>query len=927
MHDREVSTVLRFYGTDPVRGLTFSEARQRLRRYGPNEIAPMRRASPWRTFGKQFTSILMLILFFAAFVSFFLGEVLDAAVVLLVVVASGVLGFFQEYQAEKSLVALKKMTGPRALAVREGKKRRIPVEKLVPGDLLILEAGDKVPADCRLLEGSGLECVEAALTGEPVSVLKNPLAVLPSETPLVERVNLAFAGTVVVKGQGKGIVVATGKRTELGKIAGMVEEIAPPPTPLEQRLAKVGKVLGISCILIVAFITGLEVFWRHQPFWGMLIWGVSLAVAAVPETLPAVVTGTLSLGVQRMAKNKAVVRHLPAVETLGCTTVICTDKTGTLTRNEVVVREAFAGGKLFEFREKEGYTQQGKKVEEKGLSLLLRAAVLCNNASFSGKENETEILGDPVEKALLISASKAGVKISALRDEASRLWEFPFDAVQKYMATVHREGTQEIVYLKGAPEVVLGQACFFLQGGESLPLTPAVRRELLGVSEDMACRGLRVLGFASGIKKRAKPGAEAGNFFACGELTFLGLIGLLDPPREEVKEAILQCRQAGIRLVMITGDHKLTALAVGKELGQVLSPPGGKRKTEVLTGKELEKLGEEGLYRQVEEVVIYARVSPAHKLWIVRAWQKKKQIVAMTGDGVNDAPALKKADVGVAMGIAGTEVAKEAADIVLLDDNFATIVRAIEEGRRIFSNIKKYLLFLLSTNMAEIFVCFLAALFDWALPLLPIHLLWINLMTDGLPALALGVDPPDPDLMKRPPRRPEEGIFTRRLTLLILCIGSWMTLFLLPLFFWYWQRGGPGGIGQGLWEARKRGMLPADFFLLKAQTMCLVTFILFKLFGAYNSRHDTLSLFRIGWYKNSWLNLAVASSLALTLLVLYHPALNYAFHLVPLGLADWLVAVTAGSTIIVFGDVLKSFLRLARHFLIFKVRTLEGGER
>ncbi|MEW6425686.1 MAG: cation-translocating P-type ATPase [Bacillota bacterium] len=910
--------VLRLLETDPERGLTSEEAKKRLEKYGPNELTEKKKISPVKLFLRQFTSVLMLILIAAVIISAALGETLDALIILVIVLACGILGFIQEFRAEKAMAALKKMAALTALVIRDGKETRVPVAELVPGDNIFLNTGDKVPADCRLLEGLNLKAEEAALTGESVPTEKDAGVVLKEDAPPGDRKNMCFSATIITYGHGKAVVTATGMQTEFGKIAGLLQEVEAPPTPLEQRLAVVGKWLGILCLAIVAVVTLIEVVFRHEPVLDMFIWAVSLAVAAVPEALPAVVTGALAIGVQRMAKSMAIIRRLPAVETLGCTTVICSDKTGTLTRNEMTVREVYADGKLFEisgtgYEPKGEFRHQNRPVDPSGeaaLALLGKIIAVNNDAYLTREKAGWTIVGDPTEGALVAAAAKAGLDVGRLRQELPRIGEIPFDSERKCMTTIHRAGEQKLAFVKGAPEVILRKCSAIWTDHQEVDFSAEEKEAVLKINEDMAKRALRVL--AAGYRFLPPEIEEYNAEEIEKELVFVGLIGMIDPPREEAKQAIQSCREAGIKAVMVTGDHHLTATAIGIELGlfaqEALTPEKAKQFT--LTGSELDRLTQEELVARVEDTAVYARVSPEHKMRIVDAWQARRHVVAMTGDGVNDAPALKKADIGVAMGITGTDVTKEAADMTLLDDNFATIVKAVEEGRGIYDNIKKYLVYLLSCNITEVLVCFFSALFNWMIPLAPIHLLWINLITDGLPALALGVDPADPGIMKRPPRDPKESIFTRRVVSIMLLMGIWMTLILLPVFYWYWKTGGPGGLTEAYVSAAPLGYRPEEFLILKAQTITVALLVIFELFNCYNCRHEIQSLFKIGWFGNKWLNLAVLSSLALTLAVMYIPGVSKAFHLVPLSLVDWAVTIILGFTLVIFVETVKFAIRL-----------------
>ncbi len=867
-HTLPKEEVLRLLNTR-VEGLSEQEARERLRRFGPNELAKPKTTPAWKLFLDQFKSILVIILLVAATVSYFLGEHLDAIVITVIVFACAVLGFIQEWRADKAVEALRAMATPEATVRREGGEKKIPAPEVVPGDILILAAGDKVAADARLLEAVNLKIDESLLTGESLPVEKHADRIVEQEAPLGERYNMVFASTTVTYGRGVAVVVSTGKDTEFGRIAGLLQDIEEESTPLEKRLQVIGRWLGgISLAICVgAVILGVS---KGYSWLDMFIWGVSLAVAAVPEALPAVVTGALAIGVSRMAKQHAIVKRLPAVETLGCTTVICTDKTGTLTKNEMTVREIWAGGELFTVGGS-GYVIKGE-IKIAGKSVVpspgsplwwtLLIGLLCNDARL---ESEGKIVGDPTEAALLVAALKARLSPVGYH----RVDEIPFDSKRKLMTVVVRDKEgQGWVLTKGAPEEVLSRCKYFLDKDGVSELGPKDRKKILAQSRAMAQRALRVMAFAF-----KKLDSSHQHQYLEHDLVFCGLQGMIDPPREEAKMAIKECQKAGIRVIMITGDHPVTAAAIGRELGLL----EGTDPSLILTGHDLEKLSHEQLRECVRTVRIFARVSPEHKLRIVEALKDHGEIVAMTGDGVNDAPALKRADIGVAMGVTGTEVAKEAASMILTDDNFATIVKAVKEGRAIYDNIKKYLLFLLSANIAEILVLTSTFFIGLPVPLLAIQILWINLSTDGTPALALGVDPPAPDLMRRPPRPPNESIFTPRIITLIAVIALSITAIILPLFVYY-LRHNPEGLDPSL-------LLP------KARTMLLVAFVFIEMVAAYCARSDHLSLFQIGPFRNKWLNLAVIWEISLLVLIIEIEALHPFLKVVALSGSEWLVLV------------------------------------
>jgi len=862
-------------------GLSSEEVQKRLQEFGPNELKKEKRKSPFKLFLEQFTDILIIILLIATGLSFAVGEAYDAIVIIAIVVACAVLGFTQEYKAEKALEALKKMTAPTALVLRDGRELQLETRDVVPGDILLLYTGDKVPADARLIEAMNMKTDEAPLTGESTPVNKDVKS-LPEETIVSDRRNTVFTGTVVVYGRGKAVVTSTGMNTEFGKIAKMVQVTEAEETPLEKRMGHVGKWIGIFSIAVCAVVAIFGIY-RGREILDMVLWGISLAVAAVPEALPAVVTGALAVGMYRMARENSIVRRLPAVETLGCTSVICSDKTGTMTKGEMTVQRIYVNGMALKVRGV-GYEPQGsflfedKKLDlakEKELYTLLKGATLCNDAKLEKEEGKWVVKGDPTEGALVVAAAKADLWKEEIEKEEPRINEIPFSSERKRMTTIHEAyGKSKIAYMKGAPEIVLERCTKVYTNGKVRKLTDEKRRQIFAVNEAMAVQALRNLGLAyrelpeslTSLSEEDEKG-----------FVFLGIVGMIDPPREEVKEAIYTCRKAGIKVVMVTGDHKLTAMAVAKELNLI-----GENEDEagrVLTGAELDKFSKEEFEEIVENLVIYARVSPEHKVRIVKALREKGYICAMTGDGVNDAPALKRADIGIAMGITGTEVTKEASDMVLTDDNFATIVRAIREGREIYDNIKKYLTYLLRCNIMEILVLFIAMMLsresDAAIALTTIQILWVNLTTDGLPAIALGVDPGDPDLMERRPRDPNESVFTRDVKVYLSAVPTLMTVLLLGGYFYTLETYG----------------------LLEARTQLFTALVLMELANAVNARSLKYTVFKVGVFKNKFLWFAILSSLGLQLMVLYIPALHDIFKVTYPQLFDWAVAIAFTLTV------------------------------
>ncbi len=883
-------------GTGPE-GLSDAEAAARLEEYGPNELAPGRPLSPALIFLRQFTNLLILILLAATAISYFLGERLDAAVILVIVLACAVLGFVQEYRAEQAAAALASLAAPSATVLREGQELTIPAREVVPGDILLLAAGDRIAADGRLLVAVNLQVDEALLTGESLPVNKSPQAV-PPEAPPGERHCMVFGGTAVTYGRGQAVVVATGMHTEFGRIARLLQEVRQERTPLEQRMATIGRVLAAVCLSVAAAAVLLGIL-KGEDAWKMLLWGISLAVAAVPEALPAVVTGALAIGTTRMARRHAIVRRLPAVETMGCTTVICTDKTGTLTRNEMTVRRLFLDSLEVEVTGV-GYEPRGEfRTEEFGyltpayppLAMAGRIALLCNDAALVEEQGNWQVRGDPTEGALLVLGQKIGLDRRRLLQECPRVAEIPFSSERKRMSTIHETPGGLVMYLKGAPESLLPWCDKLLTAQGEQPLAEVGRQVIAARAADMAGQALRVLGLAYRrlpSLPQLTPRAEE------TDLTWVGLAGMIDPPRPEAKAAVRRCHRAGIRVLMVTGDHPETALAVGRELG--LLRPG---REGILTGRELGGLSDAELAAKLTETAVFARVSPEHKLRLVDLLKAQGEVVAMTGDGVNDAPALKRADIGVAMGITGTEVTKETAAMILADDNFATLVAAVEEGRAIFDNIKKYLIYLLSCNFGEILVLTGAFFLGLPLPLLALQILWVNLTTDGLPALALGVDPKGPDLMRRPPRPPGEGVFTRNVNLLLTIISLYLTAVLIPLFAYYCLAD-PNRLGN-----------PQEV-LIQAQTMVFTTLVLAELVNAFNCRSDHLSLFRVGLLANRHLVAAVGVSLVMMVAVIQWPPLARLFHVRPLDAGDWLIAAALALGLIPVVEAAKWGLRRAR---------------
>ncbi len=872
-------------------GLSQAEVQKRLAEYGLNELQKEKRASPIKMFLKQFTNILIIILLIATALSIVVEAIVDAIIIIAIVLATAILGFVEEFRSEKAVEALEKMTAPTAIVLRDKKEVKVPASEIVPGDVILLFTGDRVPADARLIESVNLKVDEASLTGESSPVNKNVDACAEG-LPLNDRRNMAFTGTVVVYGRGKAVATTTGMNTEFGKIARMVQMTQKEETPLEKRTQSIGKLIGILCVTICVGVGAIGIV-QGRSIIDMLLWGVSLAVAAVPEALPAIVTGTLAVGMYRMAKVNTIVKKLPAVETLGCTSVICSDKTGTMTKGEMTVQRIYVDDEFVKVSgvgyEPEGeFSTEDTKVEPKyELRTLLIAATLCNDAKLE-KDTASEkwaIKGDPTEGALIVVAAKAGLWKEELEQEQPRIGEIPFSSETKRMTTVHIvSGKKRMAYMKGAPETVLNKCTKVLANGKISKLIESDRARILSVNEAMARQALRNLGFAF---RELPESVNAYDEKIEKDFIFVGIVGMIDPPREEVKDAIQTCKKAGINVVMVTGDHRLTAVAVAKELNLLGE---NEEQGKVLTGAELEKLGDEQFNDMVERVVIYARVSPEHKVRIIEAWKAKGHIVAMTGDGVNDSPALRMSDIGISMGVTGTEVAKEASDIVLTDDNFASIVKAAREGREIYDNIKKYLTYLMRCNIMEILVMFIAVVSvpylakiyapgapaevigSATIALTAAQLLWVNLTTDGLPAIALGIDPGDPDIMERKPRDPNESIFTRDVKLYLSLVPILMTALLLFGYFFYRP-----------WESSTQ--------LTEARTQLLTAMIIMELANAISARSLKYPVWKVGVFKNKFLWYAVLSSFFLQLIVLYTPGLNSAFSVSAPEPLDWAFAI------------------------------------
>jgi Ca2+-transporting ATPase len=857
-HALDLSEVEHRLATSLMTGLSGEEAARRLAEFGANELEAGEGTSPWSLLLDQLKNVLIVILLIAVVLSAVLGHATEAAVITVIVLFAVLLGFVQEYRAERAIEALREMAAPTASVLRDGEPVEIPARDVVPGDLLLLEAGDRAPADARLSEVVSLQVEEAALTGESLPIEKHTEALAGDQLPVGDRRNMAYAGTTVTYGRGRAVAVATGMHTEFGGIARLLRTVERSKTPLQLSLDKVGLILARVAIAVVLVVVGLGLL-RGQEFLEMLLFGTAVAVAVVPEALPAVITISLTLAAQRMVRRSALIRRLPATETLGSVSVICSDKTGTLTKGEMTARKVFVAGEMLDvsgagYQPEGDYARDGSPVKPpEEVIETLRAAVLASDALIvrDDADGQWRVRGDPTEGALVVAAAKAGLDKRELDADFPRLEEIPFSSETKRFTTLHETPESVVAYAKGAPEVILESCTRQLLPTGATALDDEARQALLAVAQQLAGEALRVLAVA----RRSDATLET----AEQEMTFLGLVGMIDPPRPEAKAAVRTCRQAGIKPVMITGDHPVTAQAIARELGMLTTG-------RAITGAELEAMDDAELDREVDDIQVYARVSPAHKLRVVTAFQGRGHSVAMTGDGVNDAPALKKADIGIAMGITGTDVTKEAAAMTLTDDNFASIVAAVEEGRGVFGNIKKYLMYLLAANLGEIGLLVGASLLGKPLPLSAVQILYVNLATDGLPAIALSVDPPESDLMTRPPRSRETGIFSRPVVTLIAIGGAASALITLGLFTWALSSGSE---------------------LAEAMTMTFATLVLIEFFKAYSYRSDRHSVLD-SIFANKWLNLAILWELLMMVLVINVPFLQDAFGTTSLSAEEWL---------------------------------------
>ena len=876
----ETSEVLRALQSSSS-GLTWEEAEARLERFGPNQIERHKGPGRLTLFLRQFQSPLVYVLLVAGLITALVGNYVDTAVILAVVLVNSVIGYVQETKAAAAMESLLKMTAPTATVLRDGVHTEVEIWQVVPGDITILSAGDKVPADLHLLEAHHLQIDEAPLTGESVPVAKTTRPIREANLPPADQVNMAFAGTTVTSGRGVGVVVATGRHTELGKISEQVTGIEAVETPLQARLHKFSQFLGLVVLALVALVFGLGLL-AGFGLLEMFLTAVTLAVSAIPEGLPATVTIVLAIGTMRMAERNAIIRRLPAVETLGTADYICTDKTGTLTRNEMTVRTMYASGRTYKvtgtgYRPAGEVRLDGQVVDVESsptLKMLLTIGVLANDARIAVQDGSTKVLGDPTEGALLVVAEKAGLSPRRLRHDARRLAEIPFESERQYMATLNLLDGQPSILVKGAPERVLEMCSSQMLDSGRAPLN---RQSVLEAAHRMAAQGYRVLAFAW---KRTESERLAPSDLEEG-FVFVGLQGIIDPPREEVPEAVEACRRAGVTVTMVTGDHQQTATAIARQLG-ILRP--GQR---VLTGRELETMSDEELGRIVERVAVYARAAPEHKLRIVEQLKSLGHIVAVTGDGVNDAPALRAADIGVAMGITGTDVSKETADMVLADDNFATIFAAIEEGRVVFENIRKVIFFLLSTNAGEVLTVLVALLAGMPLPLLPVQILWVNLVTDSAPVIGLGFEPGEREFLLRPPRNPKSQMLSRVLLLRIPLVATLMAIGTLGLFAYELAS------GAGIVEAR---------------TVAFTTLVLFQFFNAANARSENQSVVSRRFGTNRYLMGGVLLGLLLQILVIHLPAAQPIMGTSPLSIDRWLVMIAVSSSVL-FAVELEKLIR------------------
>ncbi|WP_090858228.1 calcium-translocating P-type ATPase, PMCA-type [Paraliobacillus sp. PM-2] len=875
LDDNEIMDKL---STNRKKGLTNNFAVARLKKFGLNQLSQKQSSSLLFLFLKQFQDFMVLVLLAATLLSGLLGEYVDAIAIIVIVLMNSILGFFQEQKAERSLTKLKELSAPLAHVLRDGEWITIPSTDVVVGDIIKLSSGDRIVADMRIIKSDSLEIEESALTGESIPVSKTSDKILGNDLDFADQYNMAFMGTLVTKGTGQAVIVATGMQTVMGQIAELLVQTKPQPTPLERRLGGLGRIL----IMVALFLTAMVVvfgIWQGHPLYDMFLSGISLAVAAIPEGLPAIVTVALSLGVQRMIKKKAIVRKLAAVETLGNTTVICSDKTGTLTENKMTVKQLYMNHQLVDVTG-DGHELKGNfyvnqhKTQNKFIEQALLYAMLCSHASIKKQDKKWKLDGDPTEIALLVAAHKANLT-EASKEPFKIVDEIAFDSERKRMTVIVEDAShQRFAITKGAPDVLLPRTNYIFDQQGRRPISSRDKNKIDHQLDEMTASALRTIAICI---KPLSTELNYDNHSIENNLTFVGLAGIIDPPRKEVKQAIKACKDAGIKTVMITGDHAKTATAIAKQLDLIVQDDA------VLTGYELNQMSDEALADKIDDIYVFARVTPAHKLRIVQALQKKGHIVAMTGDGVNDAPALKASDIGISMGMAGTDVAKEASALVLLDDNFITIEAAIKEGRNIYENIRKFIRYLLASNVGEILVMLFAIMMSYPLPLIPVQILWVNLVTDGLPAMALGLDQPEKNVMKMPPRPVKEGIFSRGLGLKIITRGFMIGLVTLFAFMTAYQSD--------------------PDHLIYARTIAFTTLVMAQLIHVFDCRSER-SVFARNPFQNLYLLAAVISSVVLLLIVIYYPPLQVIFETVPIHLKDWIYVISmAAIPTVLFGFI------------------------
>ncbi|GAU78505.1 calcium-translocating P-type ATPase, SERCA-type [Fusibacter sp. 3D3] len=878
MHSTDIKTIADTFKTDLEKGLTPQQAQENLVTFGENKLEATSKRTLFNMIMDQFKDFTVIILIIASIISIALGEMVDGIVIIGIVILNAALGTYQENKASNALDALKSMASPKAKVLRDQSTQEIDSNLLVPGDIVLLEAGDYVPADLRLLESVNLKIDESALTGESVPVEKDTHASVSEKAPIGDRINSAYSGTIVTYGRGKAIVVNTGMKTEIGHIATMLNEAPDDLTPLQKKLAEFGKLLGIICIVVSVVIMGLGLL-RHEDLLEIFMTAVSLAVAAIPEGLPAVVTTVLALGMQRMVKRNAIMKRLSAVETLGSTTTICSDKTGTLTQNKMTVQKVYANHNEYDVSGT-GYTLDGAiEGDTDNLKMLLLSATLCNDALIQ----DAKCIGDPTEGALVVLAEKAKYSHVALRASIPRINEYPFDSVRKLMTTVHQIDEQLVMLTKGAPDELIARCSEILINGKKEILTDDLKVNYLDQNKRYAEQALRVIGYAYKTLPQDYTLEQEES-----DMIFLGLTGMIDPPRTEAIDAIATCKKAGINVVMITGDHIITASAIGDKLG-ILD-----QAHRAIEGAEINELSDEALMTLVKDVNVYARVSPEHKVRIVNAIQATGHVVAMTGDGVNDAPALKNADIGVAMGITGTDVSKEAADMILTDDNFVSIVSAVEEGRIIYSNIRKFVGFLLSCNVGEILIIFISMLANWGVPLVPIQLLWVNLVTDSFPAFALGVEKGEKGIMDHPPRDKDEPIVNKKMGVAIIFQSIGLMFAVLSAF----------KIGMSI--AIQSG---ANDPLLLARTFAFMTLIFGEMLRAYSARREDQYLWQFNPFGNKYLNISVCIAIGLLFVVVYTPFLQNIFKTTSISTENFLMILGLSFIPTVFGEFSKFIIK------------------